>query len=262
MRPGEAKIAKLILDAPDDVIYWSVTELAERAGTSTATVVRCAQGIGLRGFHELKLGLARQAGTRATLSPDGGSPGAVLAAVSAASAQAAQEAPSLISSADFENAVAAIAGAPRLLVAGVGTSAALASDAAYRLTIIGCNADAPRDAHTQHVVAASLRAEDVCLIVSHTGSTRETLAVMTAAKNAGAHTIALTSYVRSPLTDLADISLVAGSPEMSFRLEAMSSRVAHMVVLDAVVVAVAEAQPDRTQAALDRYANVLTDHRL
>ena len=84
----------------------------------------------------------------------------------------------------------------------------------------------------------------------------------TAAAAAGATVIAVTSYLRSPLTELATIVLAAGSREMSFRLEAMASRIAHLVVLDALMVAVAEASPERTEKALNRYADVLAEHRL
>lgn len=45
---------------------------------------------------------------------------------------------------------------------------------------------------------------------------------MEAAKLGGATTIAVTSLSRSPLTEIADVILVAGSRELSFQLEAMA----------------------------------------
>jgi RpiR family transcriptional regulator, carbohydrate utilization regulator len=262
MRPGEAKVARAVLEHPDEVVFWSVSELAEVAGTSTATVVRCAQQLELRGFHDLKLALARELAGRPELAPEGADPASILAVVSAVGAETAKEAPTLIADEDFAAAVEIVNAAERLIVCGVGTSSALASDAAYRFSIIGRPAEAPADAHAQHVAASSLRKGDACLVVSHTGSTRETLSVAQAARTAGASTVAVTSYLRSPLTELANVSLTAGSREMSFRLEAMASRVAHMVVLDALLVAVAEGAPERTREALDRYGDVVAEHRL
>jgi len=262
MRPGEARVAKAVLEHAEEVVFWSVSELAEVAGTSTATVVRCAQQLELRGFHDLKLALAGELAGRPQFAAEGAEPASILAVVSAVGAQTAKEATTLISDEDFAAAVEIVSNAERLIVCGVGTSAALANDAAYRFSIINRRAEAPVDVHQQHVAATSLEPGDACLLVSHTGSTRETLAIAQAAVNAGASTVAITSYLRSPLTELATVSLTAGSREVSFRLEAMASRVAHMVVLDALLVAVAETSPERTREALDRYGDVVADHRL
>jgi DNA-binding MurR/RpiR family transcriptional regulator len=112
-------------------------------------------------------------------------------------------------------------------VIGVGTSAPLAQDAAYRFRIAGVLAEAPHDVHVQHVSARLLGPGSVCVCFSHTGQTRETLGSVTAARNAGAVTIAIISFFRSPLTKLVDLVLVAGSGETDYRVEAMASRVAH-----------------------------------
>lgn len=264
LQKGEQLVAAVILDEPDAVIYRSVTEVAEAAGVSTATVVRCAQRLGFRGFHDLKLALAQE---RAVYEHHAGEAGAddgpigILRQVTAAGAQTVRDAGSLVDAAAFAAATVAIAAAPRLLVLGVGTSAPLAQDAGYRFRTVGVQAEAPADLHVQHVAAGMLGPGDVCLAVSHSGATRETVAGVEAASAAGATTVAITSFLRSPLTDAADIALTAGTRELSFRLEAMASRLAHMAVIDALLVAVAESDPARAQAALDLYADTLSDHR-
>ena len=105
--------------------------------------------------------------------------------------------------------------------------------------IVGVVSNAPPDVHVQHVAARLLTDGDVCVAISHTGATRETVATVRAARDAGATTIAVTSFSRSPISRLADVVLVAGGPELSFRHEAMASRLAHLSLLDALYVAVA-----------------------
>ncbi len=70
-----------------------------------------------------------------------------------------------------------------------------------------------------------------------------------------------TSFSRSPIAELAEVVLVAGGPERSFRLEAMASRLAHLGVLDALGVAVALRTRERAIGELDIYAYVLVEHR-
>lgn len=262
---SDRRVAEAVLAEPDQVVYQSISELAEAAGTSPSTVVRCAQRLELRGFHDLKLALAQE---RALLGGDVAhadhdeSPSATLRSVIEAGAQSVRDSLTTVGESEFKRAAEALNEARRILFVGVGTSAPLAQDAGYRFKAIGLEAEAPPDVHVQHVSAGRLEAGDVCFAISHTGSTRETNACVDAARSAGASTLAITSFSRSPLTELAETILVAGTREVSFRLEAMASRLAHFAVLDAVLVAVAHADQARSEAALELYTQTLAEHRL
>ena len=263
--PSDQRVARSILDAPEATVYRSVSEAAEAAQASTATVVRCAQKAGFRGFHDLKLALARELAGVAAVQADRADPDVsqdVLDEVLDSGVQTLRDVAALLDREAFAAAATRIANAERVLFVGVGTSAALAQDAAYRFTTIGVRAEAPADVHAQHLVARGLTTADVCVAVSHTGSTRETLAAVGTAGEVGAITVAVTSYLRSPLTDLADFALVAGAREVSLRLEAVASRLAHMAVLDALLLAVVHHSETRAHDALDRYADMLAQHRL
>jgi DNA-binding MurR/RpiR family transcriptional regulator len=144
----------------------------------------------------------------------------------------------------------------------VGTSAPLTQDAAYRFSAIGARAESYADIHVQLLQARLLGPTGVCIAVSHTGSTRETLEAVRAAKASGATTAAVTSFARSPLTELVDHVILAGTREVSFRLEAMASRLAHLALLDALLVSVASRDETRAQAALEIYSRMLGEHRL
>lgn len=262
---SEARVARRILAEPTGIVFRSVSEVAAEAGTSISTVVRCCQTLGFRGFQDMKIALARasiaplqriQGDIRADDSPQD-----VLHKVFSASEDAIRESTATIEPGPFAAAVGAIRAARRVLFVGVGTSAPLAQDAAYRFLTIGLRAEAPADVHVQHVVARLLGSEDVCVAISHTGSTRETLAAVRAASTAGATVVSLTSFARSPLTTASHIAIVSGSRETSFRMEAMASRIAHLCVLDALFVAVALAQQDRATEVLDITASVLSEHR-
>lgn len=260
MSPSDARVGRTIIDSPASVIHQSVTEFAAAAGVSTATVIRCTKRLGLKGFHDLKLTLAQEIAAFRPVTDQRGS--TVLSRVTAAGAESVRDAGTLISADLFDAAAKALADARRILVVGVGTSAPLALDAGYRFRAIGLETEAPADAHVQHVSARLLQPTDLCFAFSHTGSTRETLRTVEAARSAGARVLLITSYLRSPIADISDLVLTAGSPEVSFHLEAVASRLAHLAILDALLVAVAELDPERSERALDLYAKALTEHRL
>jgi DNA-binding MurR/RpiR family transcriptional regulator len=264
---ADERVARVFVEQPNVVIYSSAGEVGEMAGASSATVVRCAQKMGFKGFHDLKLALANELAVfeqaREEVPAEAGDPRlAVLAQITRAGAESVRDAGALVDADAFEATVEAIATARRVVFFGVGTSAPLCQDAAYRFAAIGVLAEAPADAHVQHVVARLMSPEDVCVLVSHTGSTRETLAAGEAAREAGAKTIAITSFAASPLTEEADHVIVAGTRELALRLEAMASRLAHLALLDALLVAVAGRDETRSQAALQLYTDVLGSHRL
>jgi RpiR family carbohydrate utilization transcriptional regulator len=257
---GDTKVARLLLEQPDAVIYQSVSEAADAAGTSTATVVRFAQKLGLRGFQELKLALANDL-------PAAGRPSAtdhrsVLDRVTAAAAQSARDAAALVSANAFESAVAILNNARHVLWVGVGNSATIAQEGAYLARVIGIESEAPTDVHVKHLASRQLHPDDACVAISQTGATRETLTVVEGAKAAGAHTIAITSFLNSPLTELADVVLTAGSREVNFGLEGMERRIGLLVVVHALLVAVAEQDEKRSSNAQNLFADVMAEHLL
>jgi DNA-binding MurR/RpiR family transcriptional regulator len=263
--PSEGRVAAFTVDRPADVIHLSVTELALAANTSASTVMRFCQRLGFKGYQDFKIALAQDAiPSLQRLQADvvdGDSPSEILSKVVQSAADAISTSATTIDEAAFGQAIELLENAKRILVVGVGSSAPIAQDIAYRFLTIGLPAEAPLDVHVQNVTASLLGPGDVCLAISHTGSTRETVATVKSAIDSGARTVAVTSFFRSPLTDLAEVILVAGSKETAFRLEAMSSRLAHLSVLDALVVALAARNRERATAAQDSYGAVLSEHR-
>ncbi len=257
LQAAEARVAQLLVQQPARVIFSSVAELAELASTSGATVVRCTQTLGFKGFHDLKVALAEElAGTVPAITPVYATRDprlAALAQVTAAGAAAVRDAAALVGPDLFDATVDALDRAQRVLVVGVGSSAALCQDAASRFTAIGLHTEAPTDVHDLHVRARLLNVEDVCLALSDTGASRETLGATRAAVEGGATTVAVTSFAKSPLTELVDHAIVVGTRAVALHLEPLATRLAHLALLDSLIVAVARRNELRTRSALARH---------
>lgn len=59
--PSEARVARLVIEAPAEVIHLSVTELADEANTSATTVMRFCRRLGFKGYQDFKIALAQDA---------------------------------------------------------------------------------------------------------------------------------------------------------------------------------------------------------
>jgi len=59
LKRAEKRVADSVLREPHRVIRYTITELAEKADTSEPTVIRFCRKIGLKGYMDLRLNLAR-----------------------------------------------------------------------------------------------------------------------------------------------------------------------------------------------------------
>ena len=263
--PAERRVADAVLRDPLAVIHQSVTELATAAESSPATVVRLCASVGLRGYQELKITLASESipsdrRVLGDITPDD-SVGDIAHKVMGGTAAAVSAASKAIDTRALEAMANYLLRARRVVFGAVGTSAPLALDTAYRFVTLGVDASFSPDVHAQHVTARMLGDDDVFFAISHTGSTLETLATTRAAKTAGATTVALTSFSHSPLTELVDVAVVAGSSETNYRVEAMASRIVHLAVLDALFVCISR-RGAASDTALALTEDVLIQHRI
>src|SRR6201999_4090020 len=143
-----------------------------------------------------------------------------------------------IDAAAFEAAQAAIAEAAHVMFAGVGASGALAALAVFNFSALGLRVTSAMDALVQHLQAVTLREGDVCVAISHTGESRDTIDVATAAGRAGVITIGLTSSAGSPLTHAVQIPLVCADQHDQTARELFANPVAIVSALGALHAAV------------------------
>ena len=264
------RVAEQVLTAPDAAARATIVELAERSGTSPATVTRFCRAMGFEGYAGLRLGIAAETGRSrsAGWTVDIGreiQPGdpldRVLDQIMAADTRAMHDTAALLDLAEVERAADAIAGADRVNIFGASGSALVGEEMQFSLHRIGVPAWAWNDVHEGLASAALLRPGDVALGISHSGQTRETIETLAEAASHGATTVALTSFPRSALAELADIVLLTATQATTFRPDALSARHPQLVVLDLLYIAVAQRTHDRAHAAFQRTAQAVDGHK-
>jgi DNA-binding MurR/RpiR family transcriptional regulator len=144
---------------------------------------------------------------------------------------------------------------------GASGSALVGEEMQFSLHRIGVPVWAWTDVHNGLASAALSRPGDVALGISHSGETGETIELLAEASSRGATTIALTSFPRSPLAELADIVLLTATQATTFRPDALSARHPQLVVLDLLYVAVAQRTHERSHAAFQRTAQAVHGHK-
>jgi DNA-binding MurR/RpiR family transcriptional regulator len=236
-------VAAVILGDPARTLRDSAATLAARAGSSPATVVRLAHRLAYSGFPELKIALAGEIGNADRPSPVTHGWASALERDADAIREAARvlDAHALVSAAD------AIATSGETFFCGVGSSSGFAALCALRFSAIGVRASSAADPVTQRLHAESLRAGDVCVAISHTGESTETIDALRAARATGSDAIAVTSFAGSPITAHADAILVCtGQAAPATREGLFANPVALLSVLGALHAEVSTRLSDST----------------
>ncbi|MFC7329920.1 MurR/RpiR family transcriptional regulator [Marinactinospora rubrisoli] len=261
LAPAEQRVAQRIVDDPERVAASSITQLAKDCDTSEATVIRFCRTIDFSGYRELRLTLATEAG-RARGAREGAreAPGdispddtlvTVVEKIAYADARAVEDTGAQLDVDALHDVIEALATARRIEIYGVGASAFVAADFQQKLHRIGLASYAWSDTHVMLTSAALLDERDVAIGVSHSGATIDTIDALAEARRHGARTVAITNFLRSPITETADLVLTTAARETTFRSGATASRLAQLTVIDCVFVGLAQLRYADSQRALE-----------
>lgn len=259
----EQKVADFVSAHLEEISGMTIAELAGAVGVSTPTVVRFCRSMGCDGFREFKLRLAQNlavslqylAPSHRDLSEGGAGAvdqvlGALYATVNVMRQQIVPE--------RMDAAVQALTEAGQIVVAGVGGgSTMVAQEAANRMFRLGIPAVAVSDSYLLQMRAATLGANDVLLLVSTSGAADEIVSAAGIAGGYGATVVAITRP-GSRLAQEATIAIEADLPEDPDILKPTASRYAHLVIVDALAMSVAQARSGATTENLRRIRASLT----
>ncbi|MEM7346748.1 MAG: MurR/RpiR family transcriptional regulator [Chloroflexota bacterium] len=235
---AETQVATWILHNPKSAMHSSMAQIASACGVSDTTVLRFCRNVGFRGFTDLKISLAQDLANPTQLihddiAPDDG-PMTVARKVFLANIQALYDTLDMLDETAINQIIALLDQAKQILIVGVGVSAPIAMGAYHKLFRLGLPCIVPTDSHLQLMQAALLGPDDLVIAISHSGETRDPLAIVKEAKQHGARTVCITTNAQSPLTENADIVLLSVSQET--RSDVISARVAQTTIIDTLQV--------------------------
>ncbi|MEU3725497.1 MurR/RpiR family transcriptional regulator [Streptomyces sp. NPDC031705] len=262
LSPGQRRIAQYLIDHLTEAAFLSITELAERVGVSQPSVTRFASSLGFSGYPALRdvlqpIALSAVAGTPDTREQIRRNE--LQAAVDAEIENLEHVRRLLADTNQVLDIGRELAGSVPLTVLGLRISVSLAEYFAY----------AARRIHpdVRLVTRGGSVAYDALLQCRAAGGTwvlafamprhaNETLAALRAARSTGLRVVLITDPTVGPLVEAADVVLTAGTGS---RL-VFDSYAAPGMLSAALLQAMADADPERTQARLEQYEQVADQH--
>lgn len=275
LNPTEKKIADYLLDNIDKVFHLSIHELAQETGVSQAAWVRFCKLLGYSGLKDLKKAYVSRLNKAVNETNDSNeeeqlytdikgytSIESIIENVSLLNAKAITDTQKILDGKRVDQAVEAIMKANKILFLGVGASGLVAQDAANKFLRIGKNTSAPCDFHMQLTNTHLLTENDIAVVISYSGQTKEMIECMEIAQEIGSTVISITKYGKNPIASNADIPLFISAPEVEKRSGATGSRIAQLLIIDILFTGVANREYEKVKDLLTETSKYTEKHKI
>ena len=242
LRKSEAKVADFVLAHADEVINMRIVDLASRSEVSEPTVIRFCRALRFDGFQSFKLQLAQQLGMGSVYTQfkvdDSDTAADLCNKVFDTTVGSLLTVRDELNPDIIEQAITTVSNARRVEFYGFGASGSVAADAQHKFFRLQLSTAAYTDPHIQHMSALSLGGNDVVVAISQSGKTKALLESVRLAMEAGATVIGLAPQ-GTPLSEQCSIPIYVNMSEDLRAFTPVSSRIAHLVVIDVLATGVA-----------------------
>lgn len=232
----ERKIIDNLLSIPaEEIIYLSISDLAARLKVADATLVRFCKKLGYTGFQDFKLHLSQMAGAMERNNADCTAKRIALQMV-----DAINETSRSINYDECLQIADSMINAGKVCAFGVGNSAITAMEISNVLARLGVMVTFTPDAHMQAMITSNLSKNDVVILISVSGSTKDIIDVAEIAKKNGVKIVVITCYDRAPLAHYADHILLSTRREAAYEGGSVSTIVSISYIINVLYNAIYE----------------------
>ncbi len=235
---SERKIGTYIIQHTAEVVDMTVGELAQACGVSDASVSRFCKKIDMKGFHHLKITLAKEISERGKEEEEVSNHisvndiGQSLKNILANKVTEITQTVSMMDTEQLHEILNKLNTAKTVQFFAVGNTIPVAIDGAFKLNQIGIPAVSGTIWETQIGYTYNMTADDVVIAISNSGESTAVLRALEAAKSAGATTISITNSEKSSAAQLSDYHITTATREKLFLDGYCFSRVSATTVIE------------------------------
>lgn len=261
---GQKLIANYILQSYDKAAFMTASKLGKTVNVSESTVVRFAAELGFDGYPSMQKTLQEMIRNKLTaiqrveVSKERIGNQDVMTMVMQSDIEKIRMTLDETDQVSFNQAVAAIANAKRIYVLGVRSASVLANFISFYFRFMFDNLVSVDTSSISEVFEqiVHISADDVFIGLSFPRYSKRTIKAMQYAKDQGAKVVAITDSKVSPLTKIADVSLLAKSDMASF----VDSLVAPLSLVNALIVAISREKAVHLESSLNRLESIWEEY--
>ena len=242
----EKLIADYLLLKERRILNMSAKEISEITGTSAPTVVRFSKKLGFNSLNEMKLSLSisfenNKSDKKFEYLDEDLSVRNIINGIRQTFKNIVYVTSDLIKEDELEKAIEILINAKSIYIFGVGVSGLVGLDFYYKLSRIGKRCVYHNDAHLQVTSSVLIEKDDVALVISYSGETREVILCAENIKKNNVKLISITkASIDNKLSNISDITLNVPYVEKSLREGAISSRISQLAIIDMLFIGMAK----------------------
>ncbi|GFZ33435.1 RpiR family transcriptional regulator [Clostridium zeae] len=235
---AEKKIANYIINNKEKVIEMTIAELSLVSGASEATISRFCKKCNMKGFHHLKISLAKEiVEAQDDFVPvsndiDEQNIGQSLQNILANKIEELKQTVTMINEENLKEILVLLKNARSIQFAAVGNTIPVALDGTYKFNQIGIPAISSTIWETQLAYTFNLTKTDVVIVISNSGASKRLMSVIEAANEKGATTLAITNNELSPIAKASKYHITTSTREKLFMDEYYFSRISASMVIE------------------------------
>lgn len=260
---GQRRIANFIEEHYDEAAFMTASKLGEIVGVSESTVVRFATEIGYNGYPYLQKAMQEMIRDKLTsiqrieVTTDRIGDRDVIDSVLNQDIDKIKRTIEEISREDFDRAVDAIINAEKIYIFGVKSASYIASFFGYYLDLMFGNVVMLNTTSktSNYEKLFRITEKDVMIGISFPRYSTMAVDAMSFAQDRGAHVVAVTDSMVSPLVTAADSILLARSDIASI----VDSLVAPLSLINALIVAMVIKRKDEVRDTFSKLEQVWSD---
>ncbi len=241
---NQKTVANYILKNSKKCVRMTLSELGKECSLSETTIIRFINKLDYKSYQAFRLDMAqdiiKDGGTMDEENCDiepGDSISDVKRKVIRNASSAINDISKLIDDNKLISVIEMIEKAERVMFFGAGGSGVIAMDVYHKFLKCGKDVIHENNSHLALIHSAHLTSNDMLVLISHEGESREVLECARLAQSQGAKVLAVTSYMNSDLARMADVCIFSSTNDAAYYTEAMVSRLVQLVIMDILVVA-------------------------
>ncbi len=227
---AEKKVADYVIANQNQVIYMSITDLADACNVGDTSVYRFCRTMNLQGYQEFKMKMSLS--QRQMEEEEETEPRNMAESVMNMNIRAIRESHALLHTESLEQTLEMFRKAGRIYFFGIGDSLLTAQEACNKFLRVTSKVICITDSHMQAMAASTATEDDLFFIISYSGSTKDNILVAKLAKQSGAKVVCISHYRKSPLTAYADITLLCGADVTPLDGGSMAAKIGQLYLLD------------------------------
>jgi DNA-binding MurR/RpiR family transcriptional regulator len=264
LKPVQKKIADYFLEADFDSINTSIEDIAGITGTSVASISRFCKKLGYDSFQHFKISFSRDL----KYEPDlvlpifkiGDDPALSIRKVFSEAITNLQATQGAAKTELIVKSVDRILKCDMLYFFGLGGSGGVGYLGELLFSHIGFKTVSVADPYKFFVTAGHAGPGSVIVCLSHSGKTKSVIEAAGVGKKNRAFIVGVTNYGKSPLAELADISLLTSCHERRMHFAQSNSMVAQLTIIRVLYILTASRCAKKTARKVDDIEQYVRAH--